>query len=1080
MSSLATKTMHCTIANHRFLTLAILFCLLFINLTHQLVVGDDGEETDPEDTEKILERALVLLKQEKRMKQPSRRPADDPARRLLESIQLSASQNNSTAKRPASDPPDVGRDDSTGGSEPEEYSIVKRVVATKTAEEVIQMLDRDLPDSVILKVYPWFRRQYADKMRKFLAENEIKPDKIEIIDKTINDRDKIIKVRGFKPQTGAASGADHFSPGRDESVIKNNKPKLEYPEAVTSLEFTDVTDKSLRVLWKPPNRTHGVLDFYTLEYSESSVPDKRISQRIRASLNEAKITDLTPQTSYTVEVFAHTNAGLRGPGKAGEVRTRVTPVLPEPPTNLVASNIGPHAALINFKPGFDGNANIDRWIVEALSPMRDDYTPTWTNIYTSTNHTQNSSSVLVRNLRPFTKYKIRLRPVNVVGQSAEPSSPSTEFQTAQAAPEQAPKDLLFEELEANSAVAHWTPLANSQWLGNPLGYNLTWTEVNPSSDPVITHHQLINDSRASDCQVRDLEEFTEYSFRIYAVNEAGSSPASEPVTITTLEDVPSSGPINLTAHALSSSSVQVEWNNIPKRHRNGIIRGYRIQYQAPDSPLQHKSVEENNTRQVTLKDLKAFTTYRLAVAGYTSMGDGVYSTVLNVQTLEDTPGKPQNLSSPSVTKTSAQVLWDPPEDPNGDILGYKVSFNALIDGSKEIASHELLPNETNFRASNLKPDTHYVFTVTAKTKGGWGQQASILLYTFDSEFLASRTFYRESWFVILCASSSALITIIITILLFIQTKGHSARSNKQSAAKSTSQDRLGDAGFSIDDEIGHYNNGFGAGAGMLSHTAGASHHRRSNGAISQSTANFTLPKTPPHPAGGSVVYSDDGDDDVFEDIVGKQQHHRHQAKSSVAGTSNYDDDDSSGDSLTEKPSEISSSTAEESEWPDDEYVNMANQRQAANHYANVNGGTLRSQRSWKKNGTIKSTYSSHRTKPKLPQRAAPSVPKVPGGEPSSSSNSDITGGQPMPGTSGMQQQQQQGNSSSIYGESQTSGSRAQSQYSTGQDSVDSGPKQNTQQQDLLDGHMGNLNGGRIIVNNMAGSRAPLPGFTSFV
>lgn len=41
--------------------------------------------------------------------------------------------------------------------------------------------------------------------------------------------------------------------------------------------------------------------------------------------------------------------------------------------------------------------------------------------------------------------------------------------------------------------------------------------------------------------------------------------------------------------------------------------------------------------------------------------------------------------------------------------------------------------------------------------------------------------------------------------------------------------------------------------------------------------------------------------------------------------------------------------------------------------------------------------------------------------------------------------------------------------------------QNNHQVDLLsNNHIVNLNGGRIIVDNMAGSRAPLPGFTSFV
>jgi hypothetical protein len=837
----------------------------------------------------------------------------------------------------------------------------RNVIADPISSTKIKITWNSPPPEHINGINQGYRVQvWYDSSHKQLAKeatvphNGLTPLQATTIDGLSPYTDFYVTVRCY---TSAGDGV----PNEEQVVVKT---KQDLPEAVQAIEFADVLDKGLRVIWKPPKRINGELSQYTLEYWETS-NEKKHSKIFPPSINEARIVDLNPQTLYTFRIFAHTDVG-QGPPKMNQVKTSVPPVLPEPPSNLTPINIGPHSVTIQFEPGFDGNAVIEKWIAEAQMASMDNYESRWQIVYISTNHS-NSNSIVVRNLRPFTKYRIRLTPVNIVGQSRYPSGATPEFLTRQVEPEHPPKDLTIEDIKSTSVIARWSPLSNTNWSGIPHGYNLTWVESNNST----VNYQMINDTRADSLLVRDLEEFTEYTFKIHAVNDAGSSPPSEPVTIMTLEDVPSSGPTNLTARALTSTTISVDWNTIPKRHRNGIIRGYKIQYQAAktNAPIQYKSVEENNTKHLILNDLKPFTTYHLAVAAYTSLGDGVYGPTVSVQTLEDTPGLPQNVSSPTVSQNSARILWDPPEDTNGDILGYRVSYHALTEGNnnKDVTSYELQPNERTFKATNLKPDTHYVFTVTAKTKEGWGQQASTLVYTYDSELRANLPFYREGWFVILCACLSVVITIIITALLFIQTKSY---KYKQDAIKSTSQDRLGDVGFTIDDDPGsHYNNGF----GLLSNNA---HQRRSNEAISQSTANFTLPKTPPRPHPGTVIDSD-GDDDVFEDNLDK-----HNPKN-VPGTSNYD---SSGDSITEKPSEISSSPAPESESPDDEYVNVAN-RHFVNHYANVNG-TLRSQRSWKKNGPSTSAISSN--------------------------------------------------------------------------------------------HSVNLNGGRIIVDNMAGSRAPLPGFTSFV
>lgn len=58
-------------------------------------------------------------------------------------------------------------------------------------------------------------------------------------------------------------------------------------------------------------------------------------------------------------------------------------------------------------------------------------------IYESINPTQ-LDAITVHNLKPYTAYRLRLIPVNIVGRSIKPSEPSPPFQTFQAPPSNPP------------------------------------------------------------------------------------------------------------------------------------------------------------------------------------------------------------------------------------------------------------------------------------------------------------------------------------------------------------------------------------------------------------------------------------------------------------------------------------------------------------------------------------------------------------------------------------------------------------------------------------------------------------------
>lgn len=166
-------------------------------------------------------------------------------------------------------------------------------------------------------------------------------------------------------------------------------------------------------------------------------------------------------------------------------------------------------------------------------------------------------------------------------------------------------------------------------------------------------------------------------------------------------------------------------------------------------------------------------------------------------------------------------------------------------------------------------------------------------------------------------------------------------------------------------------------------------HSRPNGTLNRHMTAAT--KSPPHPSPGSVLYSDDDDDDVKDgQLYG-----------------------SSSDSITEKPSEYSSSGLESDS--DREEANHF-----VNHYANVNVTLKKNNGSWRKRAT---SYVVGTDNVNMPCRPPPPVP--------------------VPGPPSYQ--------TAVSG-----------------------------RLDDIECPSVNLNGGRIIVNNMAGSRAPLPGFSSFV
>ncbi|KAL7860443.1 hypothetical protein AOLI_G00167920 [Acnodon oligacanthus] len=501
------------------------------------------------------------------------------------------------------------------------------------------------------------------------------------------------------------------------------------PGPVGHLSFTEILDTSLKVSWKEPHEKNGLLTGYRISWEEFNRTNTRVTHYLPNMTQEYRVTGLTALTTYTIQVAGMTSKG-QGQLSSSTISSGVPPEMPGPPTNIAISNIGPRSVALQFKPGYDGKTSISRWVVEAQIGVIGE-NEEWVTVHQLSNE-PDARSLVVEGLNPYTFYRFRMRQVNIVGTSP-PSQPSRKIQTLQAPPDIAPANVTLRTASETSLWLRWVPLPEWEYNGNPelVGYRVQYSRAN-SKGGVLSH--IISDRLEREFTIEDLEEWTEYEVRVQAVNGIGSGPWSQPVHARTRESVPSSGPANVSAFATTSSSILVRWGEVPEPDRNGLILGYKVVYREKDSDsaLRFWTVEGNTSHSVQLTGLDKYVLYEIQVMAFTRIGDGVPSSPpILERTLDDVPGPPVGILFPEVRTNSVRLIWQPPAQPNGIILAYQITYRRNSSNSNSATVDVLSPSARQYTATGLKPESVYVFRLTAQTRKGWGEAAEALVVTTE-------------------------------------------------------------------------------------------------------------------------------------------------------------------------------------------------------------------------------------------------------------------------------------------------------------------------------------------------------------
>uniref|UniRef100_A0A8C0L880 Sidekick cell adhesion molecule 2 n=1 Tax=Canis lupus dingo TaxID=286419 RepID=A0A8C0L880_CANLU len=464
------------------------------------------------------------------------------------------------------------------------------------------------------------------------------------------------------------------------------------PGPVGHLSFSEILDTSLKVSWQEPGEKNGILTGYRISWEEYNRTNTRVTHYLPNVTLEYRVTGLTALTTYTIEVAAMTAKG-QGQVSASTISSGVPPELPGAPTNLGISNIGPRSVTLQFRPGYDGKTSISRWLVEAQVGVVGEGEE-WLLVHQLTNE-PDARSMEVPELNPFTYYSFRMRQVNIVGTSP-PSQPSRKIQTLQAPPDMAPANVTLRTASETSLWLRWMPLPEMEYNGNPesVGYKIKYSRAD-GHGKTLSH--VVQDRVEREYTIEDLEEWTEYRVQVQAFNAIGSGPWSQTVMGRTRESVPSSGPTNVSALATTSSSMLVRWNEIPEADRNGLVLGYKV---SPGGKV--TCFPSQGARQRVGA--------RLRLLGWTPRRSQ------HLAPSPPIPGPPMGILFPEVRTTSVRLIWQPPAAPNGIILG-----------------KPLLPSPVarQYTATGLKPESVYLFRITAQTRKGWGEAAEALVVTTE-------------------------------------------------------------------------------------------------------------------------------------------------------------------------------------------------------------------------------------------------------------------------------------------------------------------------------------------------------------
>ncbi|KAM9311607.1 phosphatidylinositol phosphatase PTPRQ [Gastrophryne carolinensis] len=467
------------------------------------------------------------------------------------------------------------------------------------------------------------------------------------------------------------------------------------------LLYRNLSSTKVLVTWKPPIEANGIILYYKIVYWNSS-------QSLIVITNSSEplivLSELKKYSRYQVTVAGYTGHG--DGNQTSEILhiTTMEDVPDDPPHNVSYKALNSTAIQLFYAPPTSPNGVIQHYLITCLD------TADRAMIFNSS-----GLSVILSELKRFTEYFVSISASTSVGPGPRSHSPLL-VRTGEDVPESSPRNITYRNVSSTEIIVSYSPPSVPNGIIVYYTVYITWMNGTV---------EMAKDTSFLTLSISGLRKYTSYILIVSASTVKGEGVKSEPFSITTEEDAPSTPPRLLSIKQMSSLIVTLSWQ--PPLEPNGIILFYTL-FIWDDISNKTINVEETS---VELEDLENSHEYSAYVTSNTKFGDGnVKSDVLRFKTLEGVPSDPpSNFSYKNITSHSVIIYWNPPIKPNGVIKYYSLYYQNASDiyirnlTSRDL-NNSLDGNGFSAIIDGLAKFSQYRFWITASTVFGDGDQAS--------------------------------------------------------------------------------------------------------------------------------------------------------------------------------------------------------------------------------------------------------------------------------------------------------------------------------------------------------------------
>ncbi|XP_041745678.2 receptor-type tyrosine-protein phosphatase S isoform X5 [Coregonus clupeaformis] len=157
------------------------------------------------------------------------------------------------------------------------------------------------------------------------------------------------------------------------------------------------------------------------------------------------------------------------------------------------------------------------------------------------------------------------------------------------------------------------------------------------------------------------------NYTCVAMSSLGIIEAVAQITVKSLPKPPGTPMVTET----TATSVTITWDS----GNPDPVSYYIIQYRAKSPDSKFETMDGITTTRYSIGGLYPNTEYEIRVSAFNTIGQGPPSAPVETRTGEQAPASPpRNIQARIISQNTMMVRWDEPEEPNGQIKGYRVYY----------------------------------------------------------------------------------------------------------------------------------------------------------------------------------------------------------------------------------------------------------------------------------------------------------------------------------------------------------------------------------------------------------------------